>query len=42
MIRMDGGSATSTEMIAIMESDDKGIANCVRQKLTADVMVQQD
>jgi hypothetical protein len=42
MIRMDGGSATSTEMIVTIESDDKGIVNCARQKLTAAVMFQRD
>lgn len=28
-IRIEGGSATSTEKIAIMESVDKGIAKCL-------------
>jgi hypothetical protein len=37
-IRIEGGSATSTEKIAIMESVDKGIAKCLQLKSTTAVM----
>jgi hypothetical protein len=37
-IRIEGGSATSTEKMAIMESVDKGIAKCLQLKSTTAVM----